>query len=95
MKESMPSWPQTILIGAFGMVSIVCGCLLSRMRYDWGPAAWAVLFLLVISALGFAVTVLLFYMRPQYGARAVPYTLVFFLGHGALVAVLWRIGVFG
>ncbi|MEW6553985.1 MAG: hypothetical protein AB1384_06840 [Actinomycetota bacterium] len=95
MKETMPTWPQTLLICALGMASIVCGYILSRLRDGWGPAAWAVLGLLLILATGFLVTVVLFYMRPQYGTRAVPYTLVFLLGHGALVAVLWRIGVFG
>ena len=95
MKETMPTWPQTLLIAAFGMASIVCGYFLSRLRDNWGPSAWAVLALMVVFAMGFVVTVLLFYMRPQYGARAVPFTLVFLLGHGALVAVLWRIGVFG
>jgi predicted permease len=95
MKETMPTWPQTLLICVLGMASIVCGYFLSRLRDNWGPAAWAVLALLLIFATGFVVTVMLFYMRPQYGARAVPYTLVFLLGHGALVAVLCRIGVFG
>jgi len=95
MKETMPTWPQTFLIGALGLASIVCGYFLSRMRESWGPSAWAMLALLAVFAAGFVVTVLLFYMRPQYGARAIPYTLVFLLGHGALVAVLWRIGVLG
>jgi hypothetical protein len=40
-------------------------------------------------------TVLLFYMRPQHGAKAFPFLLVFLFGHAALVAVLWRIGIFG
>jgi hypothetical protein len=91
----MPTWPQTLLISAFGMAIIVFGYWLSRAREDWGPSAWAFLALLVLSGTGFVVTVLLFYMRPQYGARAFPFLLVFLLGHAALVAVLWRIGVFG
>ena len=42
MKEAMPTWPQTLLITALGMASIVCGYFLSRMRDDWSPSAWAV-----------------------------------------------------
>ena len=95
MKETMPTWPQTLLICAFGMAFMVCGYFLSRMRDNWGSSAWALLAILVLSGIGFVVTVLFFYMRPQYGARAFPVLLAFLLGHAALVAVLWRIGVFG
>jgi hypothetical protein len=84
-----------MLIGACGILAIVLGYLLSRMRGNWGSSAWAVLLLFILSGMGFLVTVLLFYMRPQYGARAFPFLLAFFLGHAALVMVLWRIGVFG
>jgi hypothetical protein len=95
MKETMPTWPQTLLISAFGMAFIVCGYFLSRMRENWGSSAWAVLALLILSGMGFVATVLLFYMRPQHGAKAFPFLLVFLFGHAALVAVLWRIGIFG
>lgn len=95
MKETMPSWPQMLLISSFGTAAIVCGYFLSRMRENWGSSAWALLALLALSGVGFAATVLLFYLRPQYGGRAFPLLLAFLLGHVALVAVLWRIGVFG
>jgi len=62
------------------------------MHGHWGSSAWALLVILLICGMGFAVTVLLFYMRPQYGAKAFPFLLAFLLGHAALVAVLWRIG---
>jgi hypothetical protein len=91
----MPTWPQMVLISAFGMAAIVFGYYLSRMREDWGSAAWAMLALLVISGAGFVATVYMFYIRPQHGARAFPFLLAFLLGHVALVALLWRIGVFG
>jgi pilus assembly protein TadC len=95
MKETMPTWPQTLLIAAFGVVAVILGYYLSRMRGNWGPSAWAILVLFMVSGAGFLITVLLFYMRPQYGARAFPFLLVLMLGHAAVVAVLWRIGVFG
>ena len=95
MKETMPTWPQTFLMCAFAVAFIVCGYYLSRMYDGWGSSAWALLVILLLCGIGFVVTVLLFYLRPQYGARAYPFLLAFLLGHAALVAVLWRIGVFG
>jgi len=95
MKETMPTWPQTALIVAFGMAAIVLGYYLSRMRGDWGPPAWSLLVLFGVSGAGFLVTILIFYMRPQYGARAFPFLLALLLGHAVVVTVLWRIGVFG
>ncbi|MBN2026575.1 MAG: hypothetical protein JW854_07450 [Actinobacteria bacterium] len=95
MKETMPTWPQTALIVAFGMAAIVIGYYLSRMRGNWGTSAWLLLAFFIVSGAGFAVTVLVFYLRPQYGARAFPFLLVLLLGHVAVVAVLWRIGAFG
>jgi len=95
MKETMPSWPQTALIVVFGMLAVVLGYFLSRMRGDWGPSAWLLLALFIVSGAGFLVTVLLFYLRPQYGARAFPFLLALLLGHAVVVTVLWRIGAFG
>lgn len=95
MKETMPSWPRTLLIVAFGIAAVVFGYYLSRMPDGWGPSAWALLGFMALSGAGFVVTVFLFYVRPQHGARAYPYLLVFLLGHVALVALLWRMGVFG
>ena len=57
MKGTMPTWPQTALICAFGALALVLGYFLSRMRGDWGPAAWAILALFVLSGTGFTVTV--------------------------------------
>ena len=95
MKETMPTWPQTFLIIAFGMAAVVFGYYLSGMRDAWGSSAWVLLVMLVLSATGFMITVVMFYLRPQHGARAFPYLLAFLLGHVALVALLWRIGVLG
>jgi len=95
MKGTMPTWPQTALICAFGALALALGYLLSRMRGAWGPAAWAILALFVLSGTGFLVTVSLFYMRPQYAGRALPFLLAFLLGHAVVVAVLWRIGLLG
>ena len=95
MKDAMPSWPQTSAICACGALFIACGYLLSRMEGRWGPAAWGLSALLLASGAGFAVTVFLFYFRPQYGPRALPVALAFFLGHAAVVALLWRIGALG
>ncbi len=95
MKETMPTWPQTFLTCAFGAAAIVMGYFLSRMRGDWGASAWAVLALFVLAGAGFLVTVMLFYMRPQYAARALPFLVAFLLGHAAVVALMWRIGLLG
>jgi hypothetical protein len=95
MRDTMPTWPQMTLITACGMAFIVLGYSLSRMREGWGPSAWLLLALLVVFGLGFMVSVTVFYMRPQHGAKAIPFLLAFLLGHAALVALLWRIGVFG
>lgn len=91
----MPNWPQTLVICAFAMAFIVCGYFLSRVRESWGSSAYAMLALLLLSGAGFLVTVFLYYIRPQYGPRALPVTLAFLFGHAALVALLWRMGVFG
>jgi hypothetical protein len=95
MKENMPTIPQTFLICAFAAAFVIVGYFLSRMRESWGPSAWGLLALLVLCGAGFVVTALLFYLRPQYGAKAMPFLLVFLLGHAALVAVLWRLGALG
>lgn len=95
MKDTMPSWPQMLLISAFGTAAIACCYFLGRMRENWGPPAWALLALLALSGAGFALTVLMFYLRPQYGERAFPLLLAFLLGHFALVALLWRMGALG
>ena len=95
MKDAMSSWPQTSAICAFAMLFIACGYLLSRMRESWGPAAWTLLALLLLCGAGFMVTVFLFYLRPQYGPRALPVALAMLCAHIALVALLWRIGAIG
>ncbi len=95
MKTTMPTWPQTLLIMAFGMTSIVCGYFLSHMRESWGSSAWALLAIFVLSGMGFLATVLVFYLRPQYGGRAFPFLLLFLCGHVVVVAILWRMGVLG
>lgn len=95
LKHAQPTWPQTILICASGMVFCFLGYLLSRLRHCWGATAWLVLALLILAAIGFLAAVLLFYLRPQYGSKALPFFLLLLLGHVMLIAVLWRIGVVG
>jgi hypothetical protein len=95
MKDTMPTWPQTLFICAIAAAFIVLGYFLSRMRGNWGPPAWAMLAFLLICGLGFIASVILFYLRPQYGAKALPFFVAFMLGHVVVVALLWRIGVFG
>ena len=95
MRDAQPTWPQTMLICAFGAAFCLLGYLLSRMRGSWGPAAWAVLALLVLCGMGFLATVFLFYLRPQYGPKAFPLFLLMLLGHVMIVAVLWKIGAPG
>lgn len=91
----MPTWPQTMLICAFAMAFIVCGYYLSRMRASWGTSAWTILVFLLLAGTGFIAAVFLFYLRPQYGARAFPFLLALLLGHVAVVAMLWKMGIFG
>lgn len=95
MKDSLPSWPQTLLICAFGMAFIVCGYYLSRARGSWKPSTWATLILTLFTGVGFVAAVTLFYLRPQYGARAFPFLLALLSGHAAVVLVLWKIGILG
>ena len=95
MKDTMPSWPQTMLICAFGTAFIVCGYFLSRARGSWGPSAWANLVLTLLTGAGFIAAVTFFYLRPQYGARAFPFLLALLSGHAVVVLVLWRVGMLG
>jgi hypothetical protein len=53
------------------------------------------LILTLLTGAGFVTAVALFYLRPQYGARAFPFLLALLSGHVAIVLVLWRIGILG
>ncbi len=95
MKDNMPTWPQMLVIMLFATAAVFCGYFLSRTGGEWGASAWALLALFLLSCAGFLVAVLLFYLRPQYGPRAVPFLIAFMLGHFLLVALLWAMGVLG
>ena len=95
MRDAMPTWPQTLIICAFAMIFIVCGYYLSRVHGNWGPSSWALLAFLLLAGTGFVAALFLFYLRPQYGAKAFPFLLALLLGHGAVVAVMWKMGILG
>lgn len=93
MKNAQPTWPQTFLICACAAVFCFLGYILSRMRGNWGPTYWSILALLVLAGVGFLLALFFFYLRPQYGSKALPLLLLMLLGHVILVAALFRMGV--
>jgi hypothetical protein len=90
MKNVIPSWPQTLSICASGAVFCLLGYKLSRLHGGWGTVEWSITALLVLSGLAFIATLFTFYLRPQYGRKALPALLFLLLGHAVLVAVLFR-----
>lgn len=93
MKNPQPTWPQTALICACAAVFCFLGYMLSRLRNDWGTTAWIVLALMAVTGIGFLSSILCFYLRPQYGNRALAMFALLLLGHVILAAVLWRMGI--
>jgi hypothetical protein len=93
MKDTMPTWPQTLLITALGMGFCAVAYFLSHMRDNWGASAWALLLLLVSCGVGFMLALFFFYLRPQYGPRAFPALVFMLLGHAALIAILVKMGI--
>ena len=93
MKNDIPTWPQTLLICALGTVFCVLGYILSRRHTGWDTSTLAFAGLLTLCGLAFLSTIYFFYMRPQYGSKALPALVVMLLGHAALVALLVKTGV--
>jgi predicted neutral ceramidase superfamily lipid hydrolase len=93
MKNTQPTWPQTLLICAFAAAFCFLGYFLSRMRNHWGPSAWLILAFLVLVGMGFILALFFYYLRPQYGVKAFPVFLAMILGHATLVAVLLKMGL--
>lgn len=93
MKDAMPTWPQLLLISFFGMAAVFLGFMFSRMRGSWPAATWGVLALMILAGLGFVTTVFFFYLRPQYGPKALPALAFMLLGHLMLVLALFKAGL--
>ncbi|MDI6875037.1 hypothetical protein [Candidatus Solincola sp.] len=95
MKDSQPTWPQLALMLVPAAVMVACAYLLSNRRETLGGASGILVVLAIASFVGFFVALYFFYLRPQYGRHAFMYLILFLLGHGALVFLLWRAGVLG
>ncbi|MGQ9476150.1 MAG: hypothetical protein ACUVRX_10975 [Actinomycetota bacterium] len=95
MKDELPSWPRLMLMAVPVAVMVACAYIFTNHRETLGGGAVLVAALAVVSFVGFFITLYFFYLRPQYGSRAPLHLLLFLLGHGVLVLLMWRAGVFG
>ncbi len=93
MKDTMPTWPQMVLISVFGAAALAACYFFSRLRGSMGPGAWAALAGMILAGLGFLISLFLFYLRPQYGPKAFPALLLMLAGHFLLVMLLFKSGV--
>jgi|BarGraNGADG00312_1021997.scaffolds.fasta_scaffold01227_1 hypothetical protein len=95
MKDNMPGWPQTLSICAFGTLFCVLGYILSHRDRAWDAASWTIAGFLILIGLAFLSAIFVFYLRPQYGGKAVPAFILMLLGHGMLITLLWKTGMIG
>jgi hypothetical protein len=93
METRQPTWLQTFIICACAAAFCTLGYLMSRLREDWGTIAWIILALLVLTGIGFLLSVFFLYLRPQYVTRPFAVFALLLLGHVVLVAILLRMGI--
>jgi hypothetical protein len=93
MKNVMPTWPQILSICAPGALFCFLGYEMSRFEGGWTGMKWSVAVLLILSGLAFIANLFMFYLRPQYGKKAVPALIFLLTGHAILVAIMVRTGV--
>jgi MFS-type transporter involved in bile tolerance (Atg22 family) len=93
IKDAQPTWPQTLLICGFAAAFCFLGYLFSHLRYDWNGVTWLVLALMVVSGIAFLAAVFFYYLRPQYGAKALLMFILMLVGHALLVLVLVKAGI--